>query len=327
MIFVAVLLMIVALVAVAFAVCSGDDDIKGNSWLVAAITGIVSVVLGVVSSTTVVKAGCVGVPVLFGQVQGYTVNSGLHFVNPFIVIEQMSVRTENYWMSHQHDEGGKNGDDSVSIRSSNGLQMPVDVSLPYRLLPESAPWVYENLGSDYVVKLVRVALSSATRRAASHYTAEELYSTKRDEFAERVRTLIGEELQNLLQENYKGKNPPEQVVAISQVLIGHVGIPEMVKNAIETKLKSDQEQQAMEFQILKEEKEAKRKKVEATGIKNFQDIVTTGISDKLLRWKAIDATLKLAESHNAKIIIIGGGKDGLPVLLNGDGEPMIQNKK
>lgn len=202
--------------------------------------------------------------------------------------------------------------------------MPVDVSTPYRLIPDVAPWVYRNLGPDYVEKILRPSLSTATRRAASLYTAEQLYSTKRDEFASKIKTLLDEEMNKLLQDNYKGKNPPETVLAVSQVLIGHVGIPDTVKNAIEAKLKADQEQQAMDFQILKEKKEAERKTVEAEGIRKFQEIVTKGIDEKLLRWKAIDATLHLANSNNTKIVIIGAGRDGLPVLLGGDGEPHVQ---
>ena len=279
---------------------------------------LIAAVLFLFSCVAAVESGHVGVPVLFGSVMNQTVPSGLHVVNPFVSVRQMSIRTENYWLSHQAHEGGKPHDDSVSVRSSNGLQMPVDVSVPYRLLPEAAPWVFQNLGPDYADKLIRVSLSTATRPAASQYTAEQLYSNKRDEFAARIMELFDGELNSLLKENYKGESPPEQVVAVSQVLVGHVGIPETVRNAIENKLRSDQEQQAMDFQILKEEKEAKRKKVEAQGIKQFQDIVTTGISDRLLRWKAIDATLHLASSKNAKIIVIGSGKDGLPVLLGSD---------
>jgi regulator of protease activity HflC (stomatin/prohibitin superfamily) len=127
-----------------------------------------------------------------------------------------------------------------------------------------------------------------------------------------------------MSDNYKGQNPPETVVIINQVLIGYVGIPDSVKGAIESKLRADQEQQAMDFTIMREKKEAERKKVEAEGIQAFQTIVSKGIDDRLLRWKGIEATLKLAESHNAKVIVIGGGSDGLPILLNGTGDASIQ---
>lgn len=316
MIYVAICLFAVALIATfVWAANRNDENVAGASALTAVGSVILAVVLGIVSCITIVKPGQVGVEILFGHVRPNVLNAGLHFVNPFASVEKISVQTDNYWMSHDEGEGDKKKDDSVSVRSSNGLQMPVDVSVPYRLIPEAAPWVYENLGKDYVEKILRVSLSTATRRAASHYTAEELYSNKRDQFAEKTRELLNEELNKLLSENYKGKEPPEQVLVISQVLIGHVGIPETVKNAIETKLKGDQEQQAMDFRIMKEKKEAERKRVEAEGIQKFQEIVSKGINEQLLRWKAIDATLHLAESPNSKVIIIGAGHDGLPVLL------------
>ena len=316
MIYVAICLFVVALIATfVWAANRNDENVAAGGALTAVASVLLAVVLAVMSCITVVKPGNVGVEILFGHVKPDIHGAGLHFVNPFCSIEKMSVQTDNYWMSHNEGEGDKKHDDSVSVRSSNGLQMPVDVSVPYRLIPEAAPWVYENLGKDYVEKILRVSLSTACRRAASHFTAEELYSNKRDQFAEKTRELLHEELNRLLNENYKGKNPPEQVLVVSQILIGHVGIPDTVKNAIETKLKGDQEQQAMDFKILKEKKEAERKRVEAEGIKTFQDIVSKGIDEKLLRWKAIDATLHLAESPNSKVIIIGAGGDGLPVLL------------
>ncbi len=280
----------------------------------------VSALLCVCSGITTVSAGTVGIISLFGSVSDETLTPGLHIVNPLSKVREMSIRTENYWMSHQGLEGANAGDDSVAVRSSDGLQMPVDISVPYRLAPDAAPWVFKNLGEDYVEKLLRPALSTATRRAGSRYTAEELYSTKRDEFAEKTQEILASELTQLLSTSYRGKSPPENVLLISQVLVGHVGIPAVVKTAIENKLKADQEQQAMEFTIMKATKEAERKKIEAGGIQAFQEIVSKGIDDRLLRWKAIDATLQLAESPNAKVIVIGGGKDGLPILLSGHDE-------
>lgn len=315
MIWIALFLVVVAAILTVVALVE-----KNKAFFVTAgITcAIFSLICAICASIVVVDAGSVGVQVTFGTVNTSPVNNGLHLVNPFCAVHEMSVRTENYWMSHAAHEGQNKIDDAISVRSSNGLQMPIDVSVPYRLLPDIAPWVYSNLGPNYVEKLIRPSLSTATRRAASHYTAEELYSTKRDEFSDKIQTLMEEEVRKLLGDNYKGKNPPENVLVISQVLVGHVGIPETVKIAIEAKLKADQEQQAMQFTLLKAEKEATRKEIEAGGIQKFQEIVSKGIDEKLLRWKAIEATLLLAESPNAKIVIIGAGKDGLPVILGSD---------
>lgn len=324
MVYVAILLGVVALIALLVSIF-GDEETRFGGGVVAVVAGVLTVVLFVASTVCVVSAGNVGVKVTFGDTSPNVVDPGISFVNPFCSVKEMSTQTNNYWMSHDHKEGDHKSDDSVSVRSSNGLQMPVDVSVPYRLEPTAAPWVYKNLGTEYVSKILRPSLSTAARRAASHYSAEELYSTKRDEFANKTKELLGEELNKLLQDNYKGQSPPETVLIINQVLIGHVGIPDSVKNAIESKLKADQEQQAMDFAILKEKKEAERKRVEAEGIQKFQEIVTKGIDERLLRWKAIDATLQLATSQNSKVIVIGAGKDGLPVLLGGNGDVQLQH--
>jgi regulator of protease activity HflC (stomatin/prohibitin superfamily) len=325
MIVVAILVGLLAVVAGLVAILN-NEAFREKAIFATAGLALASLFLFFASCICIVKAGSVGVPVLFGSVQGTIYPEGMHFMNPFVSVHQMSVRTENYWMSHDEMEGNTTRDDSVAVRSSNGLQMPVDLSVPYRLIPDAAPWVYQNLGDDYVEKLLRVSLSTAARRAASSYTAEQLYSTKRDDFARKTQTILEEELNKILQVGYKDKGAPEQVLVVSQVLVGHVGIPETVKGAIEAKLKADQEQQSMDFRIMREKKEAERKRVEAEGIQKFQEIVAKGIDDRLLRWKAIDATVHLAESKNAKIIIIGSGRDGLPVLLGSDGEVHLQKK-
>lgn len=270
-----------------------------------------SFVLSIISCIRTIEAGKVGIPILFGSVQNHKIDPGMHFVNPFISIKQMSVRTENYWMSASHDEGQKKGDDSIAAISSNGLEMAMDISVPYRLVPDAAPWVYQNLGADYVEKLLRPAIRAPTRRSAAKFSAEECFSTKRDQLAEKIQAFTEEEIDKLL-ETYDKK---DKILIFSQVLVGKVNLPITVKDAIEQKLKNDQEQQAMSFRIMKEQKESERKKIEAEGIQKFQEIVSKGIDEKLLRWKAIDATLHLAESKNAKIVIIGSGKDGLPIIL------------
>jgi len=322
MIWIAIFLFVIAFLAALVYIANRKND-EVSTWASGAT--VLSLVLGficlAISSICIVDAGHVGIPVLFGSVGDTPYKEGFHIVNPFMTVHPMSTRTENYWMSHVTHEGEQKNDDAVLVRSSNGLQMPVDVSVPYRLANEEACWVYQNLGDNYVEKILRPALSTATRRAASKYTAEQLYSTKLEEFSQSIPTLLEEEIGNILTKNYA--NAPKRVITFSQVLVGYIGIPDTVKGAIENKLKADQEQQAMEFQIMREKKEAERKKIEAEGIQTFQEIVSKGIDDRLLRWKAIDATLTLAQSPNSKIIIIGAGRDGLPVLLGNNGEPNL----
>jgi regulator of protease activity HflC (stomatin/prohibitin superfamily) len=302
-----------------FALCTENQIVRKIEIFVGVGSAIIGLLLSFFSSMCVVSAGHVGVVETWGKVQPEPLSSGLCFINPFSRVREMSMQT-NVWNGHAAQSGLNAHEDSVSVRASNGLTMPVDISVPYRLHPDAAPWVYRNIGDNWVKKILPSALKSAMNRAGSQYTPEELYATKRDEFTDKVSNILVEELKKLLQENYKGQDPPETVVIFNQILVGYIGIPDTVKHAIEAKLKADQEQQAMDFSILKARKEAERKKIEAEGIQKFQEIVTAGISDKLLQWKAIEATLKLADSDNAKIIFIGNSDKGLPVMLSGQDE-------
>jgi len=276
---------------------------------------IVGVAIGIASAVVIVPAGHVGVPILFGKVQQFHLAEGLHLVNPLLVVEKMSVRTEFYTMSVVSGEGQVQGDDSIMVLSSDGLQMPLDVTVAYRLVPEDAPWVYKNIGISYAAKLIRPASRTAIREAASTFTAQEAYSIKRQELAESTQQLLEKRLKDLLSkyEDFTGEG-----VLIQQVMLRNVALPTRVRRAIEEKLSAEQDAQRMEFVLAKETKEAERKRIEAGGIADFQKIVSEGISDKLLQWKGIDATLEISKSNNAKVVIIGSGDNGLPVILNAD---------
>jgi regulator of protease activity HflC (stomatin/prohibitin superfamily) len=320
MIFFSILLVVGIIIGVSVTNRLEDEyKVLGRTFVVAC--GVVLIFSVCRSFITIVPAGHVGIPITFGSVGSRPLPEGISFVNPFCNVELLSVQTENYWMSHVAHEGQKKGDDSVIVRSSDGLQMPVDVSVPYRLMDEQACWVWQNLGKNYVEKILRPALSTATRRAAAKYTAEQLYSTKLEEFSTSITPILEDEINNVLNKNYSTNS--KKIFSFSQVLVGYIQIPDSVKTAIENKLKADQEQQAMEFQIMKAKKEAERKRVEAEGIQAFQEIVKRGIDDQLLKWKAIEATLELSQSPNSKVIIIGGGRDGLPVLLNDSGDAKV----
>jgi len=270
-------------------------------------------VLIVLSAIAMVPAGHVGVPVLFGKVQPGHLGEGLHLINPLLEVQKMSVRTEAYTMSSIGREGQLRGDDSITVLSKDGLRMPLDITVQYRLVPSDAPRVYRTLGMDYVEKVIRPAARTAIRQAASQFTAQEAYSTRRAELAEQTRICLEKSIKTLLsqQRGFQGDG-----FVIQQVLLRNVALPPRLQAAIEEKLSAEQDAQRMEFVLAKERKEADRKKIEGQGIAEFQKIVTEGISEELLKWKGIEATMKIAESPNAKIVIIGGGQDGLPVILN-----------
>ncbi len=239
-----------------------------------------------------IKSGHAGV--LYKKFEGGTdvktrYDEGFHIIAPW---NQMFV----------YDVRVREGSKVMDVLSNSGLS--IKLSLSFRFHPDSSKLgiLHKTLGKNYLEKVVIPEISSSARKIIGQYTPEQLYSTKRD--------LIQEEIYNKARENISRSN-----VLLDTVLIRSITLPDTIKTAIEKKLKQEQESKEYEFKIIKERKEAERKRIEAKGIKDFQDIVSKGISDKLLKWKAIEATLELAQSPNSKVIVIGQGKEGLPVIL------------
>jgi len=272
-----------------------------------------AVVLLVLSVFTIVPAGHVGVPVVFGSVQFRSVPEGLHVVNPFADVVKLSVRTETYTMVATVDEGQVRGDDSIYALSADQVQMALDVAVAYKLVDRDAPWVYRNLSRQYVESIVRPAARTAVPEATAGFIFQEATSSRREELAERMRERLTQRIRALLSQygDFKGTG-----VLIQQVFLRKIELPVDLKRAIEDKMRAEQEALRMRFVLDRERQEAERKRIEARGIADFQAIVTNGISDKLLSWKGIEATELLAKSPNAKVVIVGAGKGGLPVILN-----------
>jgi prohibitin 1 len=192
----------------------------------------------------------------------------------------------------------------MQVLSREGLTITLEISALYRLNPDSAARVYKTIaGGDYETIILVPQFRSISRSVTASFQASALYSTER----ERLGVAIMEELSKMV--------APRGVI-IESTPLRNVGLPVQLTEAIEQKQRADQESQRMEFILTKEKQEADRKRIEAQGIADFQKIVATGISDQLLRWKGIEATMKIAESSNAKVVIIGSGKDGLPIILD-----------
>ncbi len=313
MIYVVIILAIAALVLIFIRVATSNSETKENIGIGLAVVIVADLVFFLISILTIIPSGKVGVPVIFGKVQEQSVPEGLHGKNPFAVIKKMSIRTDSYTMSATSSEGEKKGDDAISSLSKDGLKMPMDVSIFFRLVGSDAPWIYQKIGSDYIEKMIRPAGRTSVRKAAAKFLSQEAYALKRDQLQDEITEILTGEIKEILKgiEGYEGKTG----VIIQNVLLRNVEMPDKVKNAIEEKLAEEQDAQKMEFTLQKETKEAERKRIEAKGIQDFQTIVSKGISDKLLEWKGIEATEALAESPNAKIVIIGSPENGLPVIL------------
>jgi regulator of protease activity HflC (stomatin/prohibitin superfamily) len=293
---------------------AGGFDVQGLSKAAGVVPwmfGLPGLLIVLVACFTSVSAGHVGVPVVFGSVQPYSIPEGLHPINPFASVQQMSVRSQTYTMVSSEGEGQVRGDDSIFAQSSDGVVLTLNVSVVYKLVEADAPWVYRHLGTDYADNIVRSAARSAVPDSTSQYTFEDAYASKRAEMAEKIRARMNVSIAQILRQysNFSGAG-----VVIQQVFIREVKPSPQLLAAIEQKMTAQQQAQQMDFTLDKERKEAQRKAIEAQGIQDFQNIVTKGITDQLLKWKGIEATEKLADSPNAKVVIVGG-KDGLPIIL------------
>jgi regulator of protease activity HflC (stomatin/prohibitin superfamily) len=279
---------------------------------------VVAVLLILVSCTVVIPAGHVGVQVMFGRVKPAALTEGIQIINPLVDVVEMSVRTETYTMSATATEGQVRGDDAIQALSSDGLLMPLDITVAFRLVGSDAPRVYRDLGADYVDKIIRPASRTAVREAIAGFTAQEAYSTKREALPQKMHELLTERMRSLLEqrEDFRGATG----FIVDQVMLRKIQLPDKVKNAIEAKLEASQQAEQMQFVLDKERQEAERKRIEAKGVSDFQTIVSQSINTNLLQWKGIEATENLSKSQNAKIVIIGSGKNGLPVILNADKE-------
>ncbi|HOP07405.1 MAG TPA: prohibitin family protein [candidate division Zixibacteria bacterium] len=193
----------------------------------------------------------------------------------------------------------------LTVLSSDGATIKMEVSVLYRPEAGKLDSLQVTVGPDYYDVSVAPMLRGISRTVAGRYKPEEIYSTKREEMAK----AMVDELRAAVTDKY---------VTIENVLIRDVTIPAKISEAINFKLTADQNAQRMDFEIEKEKKEAERKKIEAQGIAEFQKIVSSGITPSLLKWKGIEATLKIAESQNTKVVIVGNDDGGLPIILGGN---------
>lgn len=194
-------------------------------------------------------------------------------------------------------------EETMDVLSKDGLSISIDVSLRFRPEPSKIGYLYRAFKNSYIESLIRPELRSAVRQIIGQYTPEELYATKRQE----IESKIQEAIRKTLDENH---------VELKALLFRSIKLPAMIKTAIEQKLTAEQESEKYDFFIEKEKKEAKRRKIDAEGKAEANRILSASITNNILKEKGITATQELAKSNNAKIVVIGGGDDGLPLILN-----------
>ncbi len=267
------------------------------------LVGLLVMLTGLLTSCIVqIEAGEIGVKKLFGRVQNDVLSSGLHVINPLLEVEKMDVRTQNYTMSGIADEGKKTGDDAIRVLTADGLEVTIDLTVLYKVTASQAPKLVRETGLDYSDKIVRPLTRTKIRDNAVYYEAVALYSTKRDEFQQRIFSSIDGDFK-------------KRGLQLEQLLIRNITLPQSVKVSIEQKISAEQDAQKMQFVLQKEHQEAERKRVEAQGIADYQRIISEGLTDRQLQYESIKAQLELSKSPNAKVIIMGRGGSS-PVILD-----------
>lgn len=267
------------------------------------ILGVLLIVLAALSSAfKQIDAGKVGVKSLYGNVEPGILESGLHLINPLLDVTEFDIQTQNYTMSADHAEGALQGDDAIRVLSNDGLEVVIDLTVLYRVSPLDAPKIFKQIGVNYTDKIVRPVTRTRIRDNAVYYDAVALYSTKRNEFQDRI-------FKNI-EADFKTRG-----LILEQLLIRNINLPASVKKTIESKINAEQDAQKMQFVLQKEKQEAERKRVEAQGIADYQRIISTGLSDKQLQYESIKAQKELAASPNTKIIFMNS-KGSAPIILS-----------
>lgn len=254
-----------------------------------ALAVVLFIIIMLFASVARVPTGHVGVLTLFGKVTGDVLGEGLHVVSPFKTNNVLSIQTQTI-------------KETATVPSNEGLILTLDTSLLFRLDSSRAAEVYQKVGANYVDRVVEPNLRSTIRSVTAMHSANALYSGEREKVAAQMFSELSAEL-------------AKRGIIVENILLRDIQLPIALKQSIEAKQQAEQESLAMSFRLQKEKQEAERKRIEAAGIRDFQQIVAQGISPQLLEWKGIEATETLAKSPNAKVVVIGSGKSGLPLIL------------
>jgi regulator of protease activity HflC (stomatin/prohibitin superfamily) len=241
-------------------------------------------------------------------------NEGFNFILPWNRVFLYDLRLQSFT-------------EHYNAISSDGVSLTASVVVRFRLQRDAVPVLHQAIGPNYVQVLVLPGIGSLTREVIAEYTAEQVYSTARQEIQDKIRNLVEERLSEKMMEHAGEEGEDSYRVSMSSVVILYdilvtgIELPAAIVAAIDRKIEQYYIAEEYKFRIEREKRESERKKIEAEGIRDFQQTVSQGISDSYLRWRGIEATLQLSQSTNAKTVIIGNGKDGLPVILGNRGAP------
>jgi len=258
------------------------------------IAGVILVIILIFSSSMFKmlhpgERGVIFRPFTTGLDRDHVLQPGFHVIAPWNDLYVYEVREQKV-------------DETMDILDKNGLSIEVDITCRFNPSYDRIGFLHERFGESYVERLIVPEIRSAVRNVMGKYIAEDIYSMKRAE----VESQIINQTDSILKTNN---------VDMKALLIRSIKLPEKIRHAIDSKLQQEQEALAYQFRLDKEKSEAERKAIEAGGIANYNDIINKSLTDKLLKMKGIDATLTLSKSQNAKVVVVGSGKDGLPLIL------------
>ena len=257
--------------------------------------GVIAVLAIILISKSAVTIGSGERGVLYKWIGGVEtekppLGEGFNFVMPWNKVFKYNVRQQELF------------EEKMAVLSSNGLEIRLDASVLYQATTATVALLHQTRGENYEDDVIKPAVRSATRSVVGRYTPEQLYSTKRDA----IQTEIYEETKKILGPQY---------IQLNSVLVRDVTLPPTIKQAIERKLKQEQESLEYEFRLVTAQKEAQKQIIEAKGKADANKILSASLTDKILQDKGIEATLKLSQSPNSKVVVIGSGKSGMPIIL------------
>jgi regulator of protease activity HflC (stomatin/prohibitin superfamily) len=265
---------------------------------IATFIGLISILVCFSRTLRVISAGNVGVVESFGKVADRPLTPGIHAVNPFSDLEVFSTRLQDVT-------------EDVEVTSQEGLTFNLHVSLQYRLEPDQVVNFYQSIG-DNESEIIRSRFRSTVREITASYPAESVYSSRRQEVSEQMQERLSEQLEPL-------------GFSVEGAYLREVVLPETLQAAIQEKLSAEQESQQMAFTLERERQEAERKRVEAQGVADAQTIVARSLTAEALQLRAIEATESLAASDNAKVVVIGGGEGGAPLVFQLNSDLAVQS--
>jgi prohibitin 1 len=273
-----------------------EFNVKRIRSIVIAVVLVIVVIFTFSKASVTIESGHMGV--LYSQFGGgvdadaEALGAGFHIIAPWNHVIIYEVR-------QQEESQAK-----MPVLSKNLLDIKLDITVLFEPMKSKLGYLEIEKGKDYQEKFIVPSIRSVTREVIANYLPEEINTTKREQIIEEIRTQVSLKL-------------ADHYVQLTDVLIRNIELPANLRESIERKLQQEQESLEYEFRIEKASKEAERMKIEAEGVRKFQEIVTQSITPDLLKWKGIEATIELAKSPNSKVVVIGGGDGGMPLILGG----------